>query len=203
MSTRLDGADRKVTATPICTIWWAEKHLKMHNTFNLKVYRLQQQKATSGSTLVNQNQKKTEPAGVRAQQTGRLKTGKMYSDWSHPNCGSKFSAFGKPAGQQQTMYQQFFQVTWWWCNVVEIVLLAHFRSVNINRRLNLTAYLSIVGDVVHLLIATSSITINHGPKQNSFQTGFKHGDEFNVQWSSWSPGLSPIKTLLVCGRTRH
>ena len=45
-------------------LWWAEKLLRMHNTSNLEEGRLQQQKTTSGSTSVSQEQKAEAAVGT-------------------------------------------------------------------------------------------------------------------------------------------
>ena len=45
-------------------LWWAEKHLRMHNTLNLEADGLQQQKTMSGSTYVSQEHKTEAAVGT-------------------------------------------------------------------------------------------------------------------------------------------
>lgn len=65
--------------------WWAEKHLRTHNTSNLDVNELQQQKTTQGSTPVSQEQESEAAVGsgsVNLYIRDSNPTQTRYSEWT-------------------------------------------------------------------------------------------------------------------------
>ena len=74
----LELTDYSNSDNPFLQLWWAEKHLRMHNLSNLEADGLQQQKTTVASTPVSREQKSE--TAVRSHESWFLSMTKLYMD---------------------------------------------------------------------------------------------------------------------------